>query len=599
MYRQITSAIMICFISVSSILFLSCGGGGGGSGSDSPSDAECVAEDKAGLSVIYAGSDSASSVTQNITLPATGDNGTVIIWQSDNTAVAIDGIVTRPSYTNGDATVTLKAIITKGNASDTETFTLTVIKAPVSDTECVAQDKSNLAVIYAGGDSASRVTQKITLPTAGSSGTTIIWQSGNNDVIAINGIVTRPSYTNGDAAVTLKATITKGSASDIKTFTLTVIKAPVSDTECVAQDKANLTVIYAGSDSALRVTQKITLPAAGSSGTTITWQSDNNDVIAINGTVTRPPYTGSNTTVELTATITKGSVSDTKIFTVTVAKEPNVKLASISVLKGQLQPAFSPNTIYYIDAPVPFSDSAAPAYNDTQSAGITATAADSNAIITINGTSVQSGNLFTMNNLKVGKNTAVITVSADGENETKTYTVEVYRAIPVFKTGQTSTDPGVSWPSPRFTDNGDGTVTDKMTGLMWIKNANAIKTLYPDFDHQPATGWGDGMVTWAKALEFIGKINDGTFNCGATTAYIDWRMPNVREMRILLLYSQDFSLITGAFTNAAILRDDFYFTSTTDPANTAYAITTNFYQSSINGRPNSTLNYVWPVRSAP
>ena len=509
MYRQITSVILICFICVLSVLFSSCGGSGsgGGNGSDKPSDAECVAEDKASLAVIYAGSDSASGVTQNITLPAAGDNGTVINWQSDNTVVAIDGIVTRPSYANGDATVTLKATITKGNASD------------------------------------------------------------------------------------------------IKTFTLTVIKAPASDTECVAQDKANLAVIYAGSDSASRVTRKITLPAAGSSGTTITWQSGNNDVIAIDGTVTRPPYTGSNTTVMLTATITKGSVSDTKIFTMTVAKEPNVKLASIAVSKGKLQPAFSSDTTDYIDAPVPFSDSAAPAYNDTQSAGITATASDSDAIITINGTSVQSGNLFTMNNLKVGKNTAVITVSAAGENETKTYTVELYRAIPVFKTGQTSTDPGVSWPSPRFTDNGDGTVTDKMTGLMWIKNANAIKTLYPDFDHQPDTGWGDGKVTWAKALEFIGKINDGTYNCGATTAYTDWRMPNVREMRTLLLYTQDFSLITSAFTNAAILRDDCYFTGTTDPTNTGYTIITNFYQSSINrGKkedPNSSLNYVWPVRSAP
>ena len=28
---------------------------------------------------------------------------------------------------------------------------------------------------------------------------------------------------------------------------------------------------------------------------------------------------------------------------------------------------------------------------------------------------------------------------------------------------------GVSWASPRFTDNGDGTVTDNLTGLVWLK----------------------------------------------------------------------------------------------------------------------------------
>ena len=27
-------------------------------------------------------------------------------------------------------------------------------------------------------------------------------------------------------------------------------------------------------------------------------------------------------------------------------------------------------------------------------------------------------------------------------------------------------------PSPRFTDNNDGTVTDNLTGLVWLKNAN-------------------------------------------------------------------------------------------------------------------------------
>jgi len=31
---------------------------------------------------------------------------------------------------------------------------------------------------------------------------------------------------------------------------------------------------------------------------------------------------------------------------------------------------------------------------------------------------------------------------------------------------------GVAWPEPRFTDNGDGTMTDTLTGLMWTKDAN-------------------------------------------------------------------------------------------------------------------------------
>ena len=33
---------------------------------------------------------------------------------------------------------------------------------------------------------------------------------------------------------------------------------------------------------------------------------------------------------------------------------------------------------------------------------------------------------------------------------------------------------GVDWASPRFTDNGDGTVTDNLTGLRWLKDADCF-----------------------------------------------------------------------------------------------------------------------------
>ncbi len=35
----------------------------------------------------------------------------------------------------------------------------------------------------------------------------------------------------------------------------------------------------------------------------------------------------------------------------------------------------------------------------------------------------------------------------------------------------------VAWPKPRFTDLGDGTVTDNLTGLIWTKNAQQIQGL--------------------------------------------------------------------------------------------------------------------------
>ncbi len=57
------------------------------------------------------------------------------------------------------------------------------------------------------------------------------------------------------------------------------------------------------------------------------------------------------------------------------------------------------------------------------------------------------------------------------------------KVVSVPRTGQTvsaavgddpSANKGVPWPNPRFIDNTDGTVTDALTGLVWMKNAGCF-----------------------------------------------------------------------------------------------------------------------------
>ena len=85
------------------------------------------------------------------------------------------------------------------------------------------------------------------------------------------------------------------------------------------------------------------------------------------------------------------------------------------------------------------------------------------------------------------------------------------------------------------TDNGDGTVTDNLTGLMWLRDANCIATNYPEFDTDFTAG--DGRVTWQHALDFVNGINSGAYSqCGA--GHQDWRLPNREELRSLLDYSR-------------------------------------------------------------
>jgi hypothetical protein len=188
---------------------------------------EAVDADEAALVIGYTIPDSSISVTQQLSLPQTGSNGTIISWSSNKTALISDsGIVTRPTFTTGDKTVVLIAKITKGNVTETKKFTVTVTKLAQSNAEAVAADKDLLGIGYIIPDKANNVTQNITLPLAGSNGTTISWSSNKPTTISDSGSVVRPEFASGNTDVTLTATITKGSSSDTKKFFLKVKKLP-------------------------------------------------------------------------------------------------------------------------------------------------------------------------------------------------------------------------------------------------------------------------------------------------------------------------------------------------------------------------------------
>jgi hypothetical protein len=273
-------------------------------------DAEAVAAAKAALAIGYASGDSASSVTQNLVLPATGIDGSTISWASSNSAVVTTaGVVNQPL--TGDAGVTLTANITVGAASDTKTFPLTV-KGQLTDAEAVAAAKAALAIGYASGDAATSVTQNLILATTGLDGCTVSWSSSDS-AISADGTVSRP--VTGDLPVTLTATLTHDAATDTKNF-IVIVKAQMTDTQAVAAAKEALLIGYAESDSAASVTQNLSLPLTGSSGCTVSWASSDPTLVSSDGTVTRPLY--GDAQVTFIATITSHEASDTADFTVTL-----------------------------------------------------------------------------------------------------------------------------------------------------------------------------------------------------------------------------------------------------------------------------------------
>lgn len=128
----------------------------------------------------------------------------------------------------------------------------------------------------------------------------------------------------------------------------------------VAADTQWLEVGYAAGDSREHVTQDLTLPTAGPNETSISWASNNADIVSAGGSVNRPSYDKGDTTVTLTATITKGDASDTKIFAVMV--KASVPLGDINhdgetdlvdaILAMQILSGISPAQPVYREADV-------------------------------------------------------------------------------------------------------------------------------------------------------------------------------------------------------------------------------------------------------
>jgi len=75
----------------------------------------------------------------------------------------------------------------------------------------------------------------------------------------------------------------------------------------------------------------------------------------------------------------------------------------------------------------------------------------------------------------------------------------------------------------RFTDNGDGTVTDHCTGLMWQKET------------------APGEYTWQEALEYCENLS--------LAGHRNWRLPNVRELESIVDYGRHFPSIDPIFVS--------------------------------------------------
>lgn len=176
------------------------------------------------------------------------------------------------------------------------------------------------------------------------------------------------------------------------------------------------------------------------------------------------------------------------------------------------------------------------------------------------------------------------------------------------KTGQTESyaagddgalQKGVAWPNPRFTDNANGTATDNLTGLIWLKEPSCI------YERR-----------WDIALDYVNtfkSLPNGFCNLTDGSTAGQWRLPNINELESLVDISQsDPALPSGFFFGGISVNgygtNRYYWSSTSCGSGFAWTVNMGYgvveCKDKIGGGGGSQADrygvfsegYVWPVR---
>ena len=119
-----------------------------------------------------------------------------------------------------------------------------------------------------------------------------------------------------------------------------------------------------------------------------------------------------------------------------------------------------------------------------------------------------------------------------------------------------------------FTDNGDGTVTDDNTGLMW----------------QQGEG---GQKTWEDAISYCENLS--------IAVYTDWRLPDKNELNSIIDYESYHPAIDTTYFPGASAST--YWSSTTDANHSSFAWLVYLYGGNAYYRPKSYNRDVRCVRA--
>ena len=154
---------------------------------------------------------------------------------------------------------------------------------------------------------------------------------------------------------------------------------------------------------------------------------------------------------------------------------------------------------------------------------------------------------------------------------------------------------GVTCDGVRFVDNGNGTVTDRLTGLQWEQKTDDA-TIHDRDDRYEWSTSGDGDSTDADGTvftSFLAALNSG----GCFAGQCGWRLPTVVELQTILLAPYPCATTPCIDSVFGSTVASVYWSSTTDSWGQGFAWCIEFYYGSAGmGNKGVVSFYVRAVR---
>jgi hypothetical protein len=184
-----------------------------------------------------------NNIVSNLNLEGNLPNGSTLSWHSSNVSFMnpFTGEVVRPDIANDETnqTVTLTASLTYDGEEKIKEFVLIVQAFDSRVVNAVQNDTNALTFETISGFNTNikQITSNLELPTTGTNGSTITWESSFSNTLSTTGVIERPTFSDGLKEVTLTAKIQKDEVEKTKEFVLNILPFLEVDTSLAFEQK--------------------------------------------------------------------------------------------------------------------------------------------------------------------------------------------------------------------------------------------------------------------------------------------------------------------------------------------------------------------------